>query len=150
LGDRIRLQWVLAFASFTALSCASVYDYHYHPPASDSPDIPGLATRLARVLEPQGFSRLVLARDEEAPQSSDTGYWTCPQASDLVVFMKQAEARTSVHLYACQGEARIVVIADPGARDEPQGVRDLLSHAFASELASGAIVLKHRYRIALE
>ena len=107
--------------------------------------------RLAAALEPQGFVRLALATDDLIPQVGDTGYLGCPDASDLVVFLRRKRwGRTSVHLYACQGEARVVVLADSSVQDEPERTSALLSNEFADELASGTVTVVHRHRMALE
>lgn len=146
---RLRSTTLIATLSAAALSCASVYDYHYRAPSNAAPGIQTIATRLAGVLEPQGFKRLALA-DDLIPQVGDTGYLGCPGASDLVIFLRERSGRTSVHLYTCRGEARIVAIADSWVRDEPARTSDILSWEFAEELASGTVTLEQRHRIALE
>jgi hypothetical protein len=133
------------------LSCASVYDYRYSASAPSASDVQSLALRLGAVLEAQGFARLSLEKDEPIPQSGDTGYHSCRDARDLVVFLREASGgTTSVHLFACHGVPRFVLLADSWTRDEPSTTRDLLSREFAAELDSGAVELTHRHRLALE
>jgi hypothetical protein len=141
---------LIAMASATALACASIYDYRYRGSGESAPDVEALAGRLAAVLEPHGFVRLALAKAEPIPQGGDTGQACCPGASEPVVFLRDQSGRTSVHLYACRGDARIVTLADGSARGEPERTRDLLSRELAAELSSGAVVLERRRRIALE
>jgi hypothetical protein len=136
----------MIFAS--SLACASVYDYRFSGSSDSIPSATVLSDRLAAVLEPQGFKRL--GHDEPIPQSGGTGYHGCPDGRDLVVFLCERQGRTSVHLFACHGAPRFVVIADSWTRDEPDRTRDLLSREFAAEIESTAIVLRHRYRLALE
>jgi hypothetical protein len=145
---RLRSTTVLAVLSASALSCASVYDYHYQ--SDYAPDIESIATRLASVLEPEGFARLTLANDDLIPQVGDTGYLSCANASDLVVFLREHSGRTTVHLYACQGEARVVALADSWVQGEPARTSDLLGQVFSDELTRGKVTLVHRHRIALE
>jgi len=137
--------------SGTLLSCESVYVYDYELGASPNAesDMEFIATRLAHVLEPQGFAKLALG-NETPPQVGATGYRGCPNASNLVVFLRERSGRTSVHFYTCQGEARVVTLADSWVPDEPARTSDLLSREFAAELAAGTMVLQHRRRLALE
>lgn len=132
------------------VSCASVYDYHYHAAADGTPDIECIAKRLARVLEPRGFERLTISDDEPIPLGGDVGHLGCPGASRPVVFLRERPGRAAVHLYACHGEARIVAIADGWGHDEPARTSRMLSMELSNELASGAVTLEHRYRLALE
>jgi hypothetical protein len=147
---RLRPRTLIAISSLVLLSCESVYDYHYRTPSNSAPDIHVIAGRLSGVLEPQGFKALTFANDDLIPQVGGTGYLSCPNARDLVVFLRDRSGRTSVHLYACQGEARLVIVADSWVEDEPGRTRDLLNREFADEFASGAVILEHRHRVALE
>jgi len=133
-----------------ATGCASVYDYRYATSRESAPDFASLTGRLTGVLEPRGFTRLDLQRDEPIPQGGDTGYASCSEPSDLLVFLREKPGRTSVHLFTCNGVPRFVVLADGWAPGEPSHTRDLLSREFAPELDRGTLILKHRYRFALE
>jgi len=144
--------WALAFfviLSGTLLSCESVYYYHLPASPDAESDLNFIATRLAHVLEPQGFAKLSLG-NEAPPQVGATGYLGCSNAGNLVVFLRERSGRTSVHLYTCQGEVRVVTLADSWVPDEPARTSDVLSREFAAELASGTMVLQHRRRLALE
>jgi hypothetical protein len=147
---RLQATILVAVLSAAALACASVYDYHYRASSPEGPDIQAIATRLAGALEPQGFKELTVADDDLIPHVGDTGFLDCPDSSDLVLFLRERSGRTSVHLYACQGEARIVALADSWVPGEPASTSGVLSREFASELTRGEVTLVHRHRIALE
>ena len=140
--------------SATALSCASVYDYHYRASSHATPDIQAIARRVADVREPEGFKRFAFTKDDMIPQVGDTGYLGCPDAGDLIVFLRERYraryGRTSVHLYACQGEVRVVTLADSWVQQEPARTSELLSRVFADDLAKGVVIIDHRHRLAVE
>ena len=151
---RTRLAAFALLAAATALSCASVYRYKYRGSADSAAEVERLASRVAMTLEPLGFVRLKLAPNRPAPQSGDSGYDQCPTASNRVVFLRQTHdhgyTRTTVHVYSCNGEQIVVVVADRWALDEPEQTRAALDREFADELKSNAMVRKRWLRLTLE
>jgi len=98
--------------------------------------------------------RLKLAPNRPAPQSGESGYDQCRAPSSPVVFLRQTHdpqyTRTTVHIYSCDGEQMIVVVADRWALDEPEQTRAALDREFADELKSNAMVRKRWLRVTLE
>jgi hypothetical protein len=151
---RTRLVAFALLAAATVLSCASIYRYVYRGSADSAAEVERLASRVAMTLEPLGFVRLKLAPNRPAPQSGESGYDQCRAPSNRVVFLRQTHdhqyTRTTVHIYSCDGEQIIVVVADRWARDEPEQTRAALDREFADELKSNAMLRKRWLRITLD
>jgi hypothetical protein len=148
----------IAVAGVLLVACSPVYRFLYAGELSPPPTPVELASRLATLLEPQGFKRLSVA-PEEAPAIGATGFDQCPTAADLTVFQKLVSSprvgvahRAWVHSFTCNRIPRFVVVSssDSAGHAESSRTRDLLESAFAEEIANGSIRLERTHRLALE
>ena len=152
MDARVRVP-VLASALLALLpSCSPIYSFQFPSTRQPGSDATEMRARLEALLQSQGFQSL-------GPGDRASGDIGCGRtAPDRTTYEKGWRATGFlasdhwlwVHEFECDGAWWVVIVSSSNAGQPAAQLRDAVSAEFSREIASGALRLETRYRIALE
>jgi len=106
-------------------------------------------THLSSFLADHGFDDLGFS--QRAAGATGCG-WDSPDRTTFQRYWEESLAShwVWVHEFTCEGKWNVVIVSSRGGEEDAEVLRDQLSKEFAPEIASGVMVVKDRWRIALE